>query len=251
MKDALPEPIYKNMHTAPIKAILFDLDDTLWPIAPAIARAEILMHDWLRIHAPGVAKQFSSDQLRARRLQLLDRQPDYRINLSALRHAALTEVFLEMEEEPVKVDAAMAVFLQARNAVTLYEDVLPALLQLRGQIALGAISNGVADLETIGLAHYFDVALAAHRFGVCKPDSSIFQAACDALRIAPANAVYVGDDLEIDILGAQNAGMQAIWINRTNQTLPSHISPQGICTSLHELHAWLQCRTADCSQNDE
>ncbi len=239
------------MSPQPIKAVLFDLDDTLWPIAPVIARAETLMHDWLQLHAPGVAGRYSIDQLRARRLALLARQPDYQINLSALRHAALTEVFLELDDDPAKVDLAMAVFSQARHAVTLYDDVLPTLMRLQGQVRLGTISNGVADLETIGLAGYFQVTLAAHRFGVCKPDPRIFLAACAGLGIAPEQAVYVGDDPEIDIAGAQNAGLQAIWINRAKQTLPAHIAPQAVCTSLHELHQCLSGQPNPCVQNDE
>lgn len=227
------------MSQLPIKAVLFDLDDTLWPIAPVIDRAELLMHNWLVEHVPEVAQRYNIEQLRAHRLDLLAQQPHYQINLSALRHAALREIFEAHSADVNQVDAAMTVFLQARHAITLYDDVRPTLSRLHGQMTLGVVSNGVTDLETIGLAHYFSVALAAHRFGVCKPDVAIFHAACDALNIAPAQAIYVGDDLECDVVGAQNAGLQAVWINRQQRPLPGHIMPDCVLTDLHGLPQWV------------
>lgn len=227
------------MAAQPVKAVLFDLDDTLWPIAPAIARAEILLQDWLAEHAPRVTAQFSIEQLRARRLAVLAANPHYRINLSALRHAVLSETFQSVGADPALVDGAMAVFLQARHAVTLFDDVLPTLAQLHGRVALGSISNGVADLDTIGLAPYFTVSIAAHRFGVGKPDAAIFHAACKALEVTPAETVYVGDDPELDVAGAARAGLQAVWLNRNEGELPAHVTAQAHCASLHELHAWL------------
>lgn len=227
------------MAALPVKAVLFDLDDTLWPIAPVIARAEILLHEWLGEHAPQVTAQFSIEQLRARRLAVLADNPHYRINLSALRHAVLSEAFQSTGADLSLVDGAMAVFLQARHAVTLFDDVLPTLARLQGRVALGSVSNGVADLDAIGLASYFTVSIAAHSFGVGKPDATIFHAACEALGVAPAETVYIGDDPELDVAGAAKAGLQAVWLNRGAGALPKHISAHAHCASLHELHAWL------------
>lgn len=239
------------MRHSPIKAVLFDLDDTFWPIAPVIAKAETVLHGWLLQHVPAVARQFSVEQLRSHRLDLLARQPHYQINLSALRHAALTEVFEALQQDTAYVDAAMEVFLKERHAVTLYDDVAPTLARLQDQVMLGVITNGVTDLDIIGIGHFFQVTLAAHSFGTCKPDASIFQAACTALGIAPAEAVYVGDDLEIDIVGAQNAGLHAVWLNRERQAIPTGKNPDAICHNLHELHQWLEQQTIKCVWNDE
>lgn len=227
---------------APIKAVLFDLDDTLWPIAPVIERAETVLHDWLRQHAPRVASQFSIEQLRQRRLALLAAQPDYRINLSALRHAALTEAFLELQEDASLVNAAMEIFLDARHAVSLFDDVMPVLTQLHQRVALGTISNGVSDLALLGLDKYFKVSIAAHSFGTAKPDSAIFHAACEALDVAPSEALYIGDDPECDVAGARKAGLQAVWLNRCGRTLPPHIDAHASCTDLHDMLAWLSER---------
>ncbi|MEG1325914.1 MAG: HAD family hydrolase, partial [Janthinobacterium sp.] len=146
---------------APPKAILFDLDDTLWPIAPVIAAAEILLHDWLATHAPKVAQQFSSEMLRQHRLTMLNEQPHFHGNLIELRRAGLLSAFEAAGEDPALVDGAIVHFLAARNRVRPYDDVLPGLAWLRQRMLVGSISNGNADLEIIGLAQHFKVSIAA------------------------------------------------------------------------------------------
>lgn len=229
-----------------IKAVIFDLDDTLWPIVPVIVRAESILFDWLRMHAPKVAQQYSIEEMRKRRLALLAENPHFAIDLHALRRAALCEVFASCGEDAAKADHAMKVFSDARNTVTPFDDVHPILTRLKGRVALGSISNGVADLGTIGMAHYFQASVAAHSFGRAKPDPAIFHAACDALGVIPAEAVYIGDDPVLDVEGAQQAGLRAVWMNRSmlqpRRILPDHIAPDGVCTTLYELDEWLAGR---------
>jgi FMN phosphatase YigB (HAD superfamily) len=109
---------------------------------------------------------------------------------------------------------------------------------------LGSVSNGAADLQAIGLAHHFSVSIAAHHFGSAKPDPAIFRAACDALKVEPEQAAYIGDDPVLDVEGAQKAGLRGIWLNRAgvepSSVLPDHIHPDVICATLHELDEWLE-----------
>jgi putative hydrolase of the HAD superfamily len=130
--------------------------------------------------------------------------------------------------------------------VTLFEDVLPVLNGLHGRVALGSVSNGVADLQKIGLAPYFQASVAACNVRIAKPAPEIFHAACEALNIMPAEALYVGDDPLLDIDGAQRAGLRAAWVNRTGvesaRVLPDHIRPDAICVNLFELNDWLSER---------
>ena len=224
---------------APVRAVLFDLDDTLWPVMPVILRAEALLYTWLQTHAPRVAQQHTVESLRARRSALMQAEPRYQVDLWALRHAGLTEAFTAAEADLARVDEAMAVFATARNAVTLYDDVLPAMQRLRARYALGTISNGFADLQAIGIDQHFAISLAAYKFGRAKPDSAIFQAACEAIQVEPAQAVYVGDDPLLDVDGAQKAGLRAVWINRFQRQLPAQVRPDACCTTLFELEDWL------------
>lgn len=230
----------------PIKAVLFDLDDTLWPIVPVIKRAESVLFEWLAIHAPAVARDFTIDGLRERRRILLQENPHYQLDLRLLRHAGLIEAFTSAGEDIAKVELAMEVFSAARNAVIPFDDVAPVLERIRKRVVIGSVSNGVADLEKIGLAHYFQVSIAAHRFGTAKPDPKIFLAACDALEVLPSETLYIGDDPVIDVEGAQKAGLRAIWMNRLQlepvRALPGHIKPDAVCTTLYELEEWLNNR---------
>jgi putative hydrolase of the HAD superfamily len=223
------------------KAILFDLDDTLWPIAPVILQAEESVFAWLREHAPRVAERFTIESLRQARMELLARQPEFHLDLGKLRRAGLHAAFEEAGEDAAKVELAMVQYFAARNAVIPYDDVLPGLLRLKDQVLVGSISNGNADLQTIGLSHHFKVSVAAHQLGVAKPDSAIFLAACRELGVAPEDAVYVGDDVLLDVQGAQRAGLRAVWMNRTGSTrhLEHEVVPDAIVSNFDELLDWL------------
>lgn len=224
------------------RAVLFDLDDTLWPIAPVILQAEQILFAWLADNAPRVAERFTIDSLRQARLELLAQRPEFQLDLGALRRAGLEAAFEQVGEDPSKVELAMIEFFAARNAVTPYDDVLPGLLRLKGKVLIGSVTNGNADLETIGLAHHFDASVAAPRFGRAKPDPAIFHAGCAALGVAPHEAVYVGDDLLLDVQGAQRAGLRAVWMNRTasRRHLEEGVEPDAIVANFDELLAWLR-----------
>ena len=224
------------------KAVLFDLDDTLWPIAPVIAQAELTLYAWLQQHAPRVAAGHTIDSLRQARLELLARQPAFHLDLGALRRAGLLAAFEAAGEDGAKVELAMEHFFAARNAVAPYEDVMPGLERLGQLVLVGSISNGNADLRAIGLSHHFKVSVAAHQLGCAKPDAAIFLAACRELGVAPEDAVYVGDDVLLDVRGAQQAGLRAVWLNRTGSSrhLEHGVAPDAICADFGELLDWLQ-----------
>jgi putative hydrolase of the HAD superfamily len=224
------------------KAILFDLDDTLWPIAPVILQAEDILFAWLREHAPRVAERFTIESLRQARLELLARQPEFHLDLGKLRRAGLHAAFAEAGEDAAKVELAMVQYFAARNAVIPFDDVLPGLLRLKDRVLVGSISNGNADLQTIGLSHHFKVSVAAHQLGVAKPDAAIFLEACRLLGVAPEDAVYVGDDVLLDVQGAQRAGLRAVWMNRTGSTrhLEHEVVPDAIVRDFDELLDWLK-----------
>ncbi|NHZ41858.1 MULTISPECIES: HAD family hydrolase [Massilia] len=224
------------------KAILFDLDDTLWPIAPVILQAEQTLHAWLHSNAPRVAERFTIDALRQARLAMLAQQPEFELDLGALRRAGLLSAFEAAGEDAAKVEQAMVHFYAARNAVIPYDDVLPGLLRLKGRSMLGSVTNGNADLKAIGLSHHFKVSVAASQFGRAKPDAAIFLAACQQLGVDPADAVYVGDDVLLDVQGAQRAGLRAVWLNRTGSErhLEHGVVPDAICRSFDELLDWLK-----------
>ncbi|SDG16090.1 MULTISPECIES: HAD family hydrolase [unclassified Duganella] len=223
-------------------ALLFDLDDTLWPIAPVINAAEESWHAWLAVHAPRVAAAFSLAELRVRRMALLERRPELIADLYQLRREALAEVFAETGDDPAHIEGSMQHFAAQRNLVVPYADVLPVLPLLQGMLRLGVITNGNADLEVIGMDHHFEYQLSSSMFGRAKPDPEIFRSACTAMGVAPQDAVYVGDDLRLDVQGAQGAGLRAVWMNRhgSEAHLAAGVTPDAICATFDELLAWIR-----------
>lgn len=222
-----------------MKALIFDLDDTLWPIAPVIVAAEAKLHDWMAQEAPAVVERYSIEDLRLRRQALLETDARFSYDLWALRHTLLAQVFGELGVDVNKADHAMQVFARERSRVSMFADVMPALNQLRERFVLASISNGFADLQTIGLDQHFSVSLAAHQFGCAKPDPRIFLAMLEHLKLAPEECMYIGDDLRIDVQGAQQVGMSAAWVNRQAIALENApyvgIKPDLVIRDLHEL----------------
>lgn len=224
--------------TATIKALIFDLDDTLWPVVPVIRHAELVLHNWIETQCPSVTATYSIDALRERRLALVPDNPRFAYDLWALRHTLLQHVFAEHGAPARLADDGMQIFADARNRVTFFDDVMPALDIFKKSYILGAISNGFADIDAVGLSQHFSVSLAAHKFGCAKPDAKIFHAMIDLLNLRPDEIMYIGDDLRLDVEGAQRVGMVATWLNRCGKPLAEtghDIKPDYVVKDLQEL----------------
>ena len=219
-----------------IKAIALDLDDTLWPVLPTIERAEQVLHQWLVAHAPMAAALFSSPEaLREIRDYMKANKPELKHDLSAIRRESIRLALYRAGENPLLADRAFEVFFAERQRVTLFDDARPALEFLAARFPLVSISNGNADVERVGLAGFFRASITAREFGVGKPDPRIFHAAAGALEVPVEEVVHVGDDATLDMLGALNAGMQAVWVNRTEALWPHEVEPHMTLATLAEL----------------
>lgn len=199
-----------------IKAITFDLDDTLWPIAPAMQHAENSLHAWLLEHCPRTAQAHPSEAMRALRDRVARDNPHLAHDFSAQRRLSLQEALLPHGYSHEHVEAAFSAFYAGRNRVECYGDALPALRRLAARYPLAAITNGNADIDAIGLAHLFRFSLRASDFGAAKPAAAIFHDACRQLDLAPEHVLHVGDDVALDVIGAHQAGLRSVWLNRTS-----------------------------------
>lgn len=219
-----------------IKAISLDLDDTLWPIWPAIEKAEKALDDWLSRHAPMTAALFSNPATRHEIREHVTRsRPELKYNLSAIRREAIRLALYRSREDPLLAEAAFDVFYDARNKVTLFEDAVLALEFLSSRYPLVAVSNGNADIKRIGIDGYFKANISAQQFGVGKPDPRIFHAAAGAVDVQPIEVLHVGDDATLDVLGALNCGMQTVWVNRSDQLWAHPAVPHETVATLTEL----------------
>lgn len=203
-----------------ILAITFDLDDTLWPVMPALERADRDLDNYLRQHFPHVAQTWPIPALRQLRAQVAAERIDLAHDFTAQRYITMQRAFDACGIAEAPLDALWDVFATARNSVELYPDALPALERLRAMWPVASLTNGNADLERIGLHLHFAHHICARDVGVAKPDARIFLAAAERLGIPPENILHVGDDPELDVVGARDAGLRTAWINRAGHPWP-------------------------------
>ena len=207
-----------------ILAISLDLDDTLWPVTPAILAAEEHLDTWLRQHHVAVADAWPIAALRELRDAVSIERPDLAHDFTAQRLLTLERAFAACGIDNQHVDAAFEVYFAARNRVECYADAIPALLALAERVPLVSISNGNADLDRIGLRQHFKHSISARDFGAAKPAAAIFHDACTRLGLAPENVLHVGDDPLLDVIGAHEAGLRTAWLNRSGAKWDAHFA---------------------------
>ena len=219
-----------------ISAISLDLDDTLWPIWPTIERAEGVLQEWLLREAPKTASLLLTPGiLRELREATEKERSDLAHDLSALRRESIRTALKRSGEDPALADPAFDAFFAERQRVTLYDDALPALKWLSERYPLVAVSNGNADIHQTGVGRWFRTAFNARAFGSGKPHAPIFRAAAASVGLLPKDVLHVGDDAELDVVGALNAGMQAAWLVRDERPWVHGARPQLIVPNLHAL----------------
>ena len=218
------------------RVLSFDLDDTLWPVAPAHRRGGKGLIGLAARALSARGADHSVESMRALRARVAERHPERIHDLTFLRKTALAEQFAAAGHDASLAGPAFEVFYTARNRVQFYPDVRPALAQLRRRYPLYALSNGNADLALCGIADLFSGHLTARAAGVAKPDPRIFAKLAAQAGVAPAEVLHVGDDPLLDVDGARRAGMQAAWLNRDGRSWPAHLgAPALTITSLAEL----------------
>jgi FMN hydrolase / 5-amino-6-(5-phospho-D-ribitylamino)uracil phosphatase len=214
----------------------FDLDDTLWAVEPVILAAEGAMLAWLNERHPQMMRGHDRESLRAMRVRLAEQYPERSHDMTFLRHRALSEMFTQAGHDAHHADEAFEVFFAARNRVTLYHDVEASLERLSARYRLFALSNGNADLQRCGIAHWFEGHITAISAGAAKPDARIFKRLLDEAGVAAEQVLHIGDDPQLDVVGASQAGMQTAWLNRDAKLWPAHLpAPKRTISTLDEI----------------
>ena len=131
----------------------------------------------------------------------------------------LTEAGVKVTKELLLKIAKKTQELYKGITFALFEDVLPALKTLKGQrFILGLLTNLNRDMAPIcrqlGLEPYLDFVVTSEEVGSDKPQPPIFLTALERARINPSEAVHVGDQYKIDVVGARGVGISPIFIDR-------------------------------------
>ena len=206
---------------AKIKLLSFDLDDTLWPCQPTILSAEHQLYDWLAARVPAITRRFDMAALRSHRMNFLQQRPELQHDMSALRIESLNALAADMQLETDWVHEAFEVFYEARQQVTLFDDVAPTLNALQQHYRLSALTNGNASIEKTGVAHWFEFAITAAEVGQQKPHRLFFETLLHRAGLDASEVLHIGDDPYRDIFGAVDAGLRSIWLNRSGQAWPA------------------------------
>jgi putative hydrolase of the HAD superfamily len=194
-------------------------------VEPVLLAAEAAMLSWLKEQHPEIMRNHDRESMRALRVALAERFPERSHDMTFLRHRALTQMFADAGRPVSHADEAFEVFFAERNRVTLYDEVESSLRRLRERYRLFALSNGNADLERCGIAHWFEGHITAITAGAAKPDARIFNRLLEEAGVEAAQVLHIGDDPHLDVVGATQAGLQAAWLNRGAKTWPAHLPP--------------------------
>lgn len=208
----------------PVRAVLFDLDDTLLDTAAAFAAAvaavakEFLPHlessrygevlaTWradidghYQAHVDGLVDYRTQRFARAQQIQQLFGGED----LDDARYRRWTELW----------DAAFS------SSWAVFDDTIAALAGLQaGGVAVGCVTNAAeaqqrAKLAAVGLTDTVPLLVTLDTFGFGKPDPRVFHEAVRRLGVAPGEVLYVGDEPVIDARGAAAAGLRGVWLDR-------------------------------------
>lgn len=227
------------MISAPLHAVTFDLDDTLWSVDDVLAAAEQVLYDYLQREYPVVAERFAVADMRELRRRLAAEHADLARNATKLRRAMLYHVALDcglqQREAERFTQLCLAIFIEARQQVQPYPEVLRAIRDLAASLTIGVITNGNADIYRTELAPYIDFVVRGVDIDIPKPEPEIFHYACSEAGLVPAHVLHVGDDPWVDAAGALRAGMQAALVCRNG--LPGAGAELPDCVMVPDLEA--------------
>jgi HAD superfamily hydrolase (TIGR01549 family) len=227
--------------TQRIRAVLFDLDDTLFDRNKAVEKTLVSMarefpHLFSGLDTSRILKVFiASDDI-----AMLEYKAGASIDESRL---ARNRIFLKTLGRDEKYAEALNDFYV--GIYPSFREFLPGaretIERLAKTVKLGVITNGSPDvqyrkLENLGVRHLLACIIVSEEVGIRKPDAGIFQKADECLKEKPGNILFVGDSYDADIAGAKNAGLKACWFNPNSVPRPRNdIAPDFEIKSLSQI----------------
>jgi putative hydrolase of the HAD superfamily len=207
-----------------IKAVFFDLYHTLVRYEPSQEELEARALKSFGItvtaealHRPILAaNEFIYQEIARRPLSQRSKE-----EVMALYARFQRMVFQEagIAEDEKLVLRLLDMMQRAKMKLVLFDDVTPALDDLKKRaLTLGLVSNierdMTATLEELGLSSRLDIVVTSQDSGFTKPQPEIFQYAMRQAGVKPAETIYIGDQYQVDILGAVGVGMKGILLDR-------------------------------------
>ena len=206
-----------------IKAVFFDLDNTLCDSDTAWNIAVRETFQLLRKHEPEVSEEALTKAWGKVHQQLFKQLDAGRCSMAEVRDTRFPHLFKELNLSSGKITEDLNDFLSTRylTGLSLYEDA--AVLEELHAYHVGIITNGAHDAHTdsqlskvryLGLTERIQSLTISGEIGARKPKFEIFKVACERANVLLKEAMLVGDSIQNDIIGANRAGMTSVLIDR-------------------------------------
>ena len=222
-----------------VRAISFDLDDTLYDNRPVIEHAEQWMVAHMRDRYLETA-MYDRNWWHRLKLELQRQQPALVDDVSLCRRVLLQRGLMEggMAEAMARQEAesVFAQFLEVRSQIAVPDTTRRILSALAQKYPLVVITNGNVLLERLGLEGQFQHVLKAGGGFRMKPAPDLFSDMARRLQLAPQQILHVGDDVTTDVAGAVHNGYRSAWLNDVGQEWRTlRILPDVMLTRLEQL----------------
>jgi putative hydrolase of the HAD superfamily len=226
-----------------IKAVFFDLYQTLVHYRPTQAELEARALESLGVktaaanldHPILAANEWIYQQFAKRPMSKRTREEIAALYIEYQR-IVLKEAGIQAEEKIVM--KLLGMMQNAQMDIVLYDDTLPVLTDLKARgLATGLISNIEKNMteaiQKLGIAQKLDIVVTSQDAGAAKPQPEIFIYALEKAGVQPSEALYVGDQCQVDVVGANVAGMKGILLDRVDYYQPRPNCP--VITGLKEV----------------
>ena len=208
-----------------IKAVTFDLDDTLWPLREVIIHAHKESNNWIIDKFPNMSKVLFTEQEQKMWQKLIAKDNSLRHRLSELRMKVIETLLIEngVSDEDAKATSkdAFDIFLKLRHDITYFEGTLEVLKSLKEKYTLGVLTNGNASIKTLKIDHLFDFYLNAEMVNDSKPGAKMFKEA----RLHTLASIWCVDCDSLSYCGSQGRTF-SLQSNDSNRCLHNFLFPR-------------------------
>ena len=212
--------------------IFFDLDRTLWDFETSALQAFDVIFDKYELSKLGVksGKDFhEAYTIHNNRLWELYRNGEIKKEYLKAQRFHLTLLEFQVDDRDLAEKIGEDYTSISPRLVNLFPNAIEVLEYLSKDYDLHIITNGFKEVQTVKLASsgmdkFFNKVVTSEEAGVKKPDIKIFKYALEKAGANSGNSIMIGDDYEVDIVGAQNVGLDQAYFN------PNGLESRNNCT---------------------
>jgi len=213
-----------------LEAVVFDLDSTLctYPLSVEAVFAEALRRESIDLDILGNLADAAARYAELWGDVQASLESTDRIRLHIVERL-LAERGSDDSQLAVRVSDAYGV-VRAESGIVPFDGAVELLRDLSERYTLGLLTNGPSDMQwekirSLAIADAFDAIVVAGDVRIYKPDARVFELLLDRLGIAPEATLFVGDNYEMDIVGAHRVGMRTAWVRPNGASPTEDVAP--------------------------